>query len=208
MQENVLPKSIVTRLAKGVLPQNTNIQKDAVLALTKGATVFINYLCTAYVYPKPEIPSQPYRGFSADFPVDQKCKRKCRQSQQKDHHAQRCPRSHLPTRTKRVPSPTRSRVSKFVLSSLPPFHLTLSLLTILKHQNSKKLPLKNAPPLKKPPKTKRPLLPKALVALQGKPLQPTAARRMPMRMPVEAKTLKQTPLLLQRRGRPMERLRL
>ncbi|RPB28249.1 histone-fold-containing protein, partial [Terfezia boudieri ATCC MYA-4762] len=45
--ENVLPKSIVTRLAKGVLPQNTNIQKDAVLALTKGATVFINYLCTA-----------------------------------------------------------------------------------------------------------------------------------------------------------------
>lgn len=47
IDENVLPKSIVTRLAKGVLPQNTNIQKDAVLALTKGATVFINYLCTA-----------------------------------------------------------------------------------------------------------------------------------------------------------------
>ena len=45
IQDNVLPKSIVTRLAKGVLPQNTNIQKDAVLALTKGATVFINYLC-------------------------------------------------------------------------------------------------------------------------------------------------------------------
>lgn len=47
IDENVLPRSIVTRLAKGVLPQNTNIQKDAVLALTKGATVFINYLCTA-----------------------------------------------------------------------------------------------------------------------------------------------------------------
>lgn len=45
VQDNVLPKSIVTRLSKGVLPQNTNIQKDAVLALTKGATVFINYLC-------------------------------------------------------------------------------------------------------------------------------------------------------------------
>ncbi|KAF8418036.1 histone-fold-containing protein, partial [Tirmania nivea] len=47
IDENVLPRSVVTRLAKGVLPQNTNIQKDAVLALTKGATVFINYLCTA-----------------------------------------------------------------------------------------------------------------------------------------------------------------
>ncbi|KAI5808841.1 histone-fold-containing protein [Peziza echinospora] len=45
IDDNVLPKSIVTRLAKGVLPQNTNIQKDATLALTKGATVFINYLC-------------------------------------------------------------------------------------------------------------------------------------------------------------------
>ncbi|KAF8474703.1 histone-fold-containing protein, partial [Kalaharituber pfeilii] len=44
--DHVLPRSIVTRLAKGVLPQNTVIQKDAVLALTKGATVFINYLCT------------------------------------------------------------------------------------------------------------------------------------------------------------------
>jgi DNA polymerase epsilon subunit 3 len=39
-----LPKSIVQRLAKGVLPPNTQIQKDALLAMSKGATVFVNYL--------------------------------------------------------------------------------------------------------------------------------------------------------------------
>ncbi|KAL0635022.1 hypothetical protein Q9L58_006051 [Maublancomyces gigas] len=45
IDDQTLPKSIVTRLAKGVLPQNTNVQKDAILALSKGGTVFINYLC-------------------------------------------------------------------------------------------------------------------------------------------------------------------
>jgi hypothetical protein len=44
-----LPKSIVQRLAKGVLPPNTQIQKDALLAMSKGATVFVNYLTSAYV---------------------------------------------------------------------------------------------------------------------------------------------------------------
>ncbi|KAF2189674.1 histone-fold-containing protein [Zopfia rhizophila CBS 207.26] len=39
-----LPKSIVQRLAKGVLPPNTQIQKDALLAMSKSATVFVNYL--------------------------------------------------------------------------------------------------------------------------------------------------------------------
>lgn len=39
-----LPKSIVQRLAKGVLPANTSIQKDALLAISKSATVFVNYL--------------------------------------------------------------------------------------------------------------------------------------------------------------------
>ncbi|KAH7414068.1 histone-fold-containing protein [Phaeosphaeria sp. MPI-PUGE-AT-0046c] len=39
-----LPKSIVQRLAKGVLPPNTSIQKDALLAMSKSATVFVNYL--------------------------------------------------------------------------------------------------------------------------------------------------------------------
>ncbi|KAF2120592.1 histone-fold-containing protein [Lophiotrema nucula] len=39
-----LPKSIVQRLAKGVLPPNTSIQKDALLAMSKSATVFVNFL--------------------------------------------------------------------------------------------------------------------------------------------------------------------
>ncbi|KAL9127285.1 MAG: hypothetical protein Q9217_003800 [Psora testacea] len=39
-----LPRTMVQRLAKGVLPPNTQIQKDAILALQKSATVFINYL--------------------------------------------------------------------------------------------------------------------------------------------------------------------
>ncbi|KAK5987342.1 DNA polymerase epsilon subunit D [Cladobotryum mycophilum] len=39
-----LPKSIITRLAKGILPPNTQIQGNAILALSKSATVFISYL--------------------------------------------------------------------------------------------------------------------------------------------------------------------
>lgn len=39
-----LPRTMVQRLAKGVLPPNTQIQKDALLAMSKGATVFVNYL--------------------------------------------------------------------------------------------------------------------------------------------------------------------
>ncbi|KAK4229539.1 DNA polymerase epsilon subunit D [Podospora fimiseda] len=42
-----LPKSIITRLAKGVLPANTQLQANAILAMTKSATVFINYLAHA-----------------------------------------------------------------------------------------------------------------------------------------------------------------
>jgi DNA polymerase epsilon subunit 3 len=48
-QDLNLPKSIVTRLAKGVLPPNTQIQGNAMLAMTKSATVFVNYLATQYV---------------------------------------------------------------------------------------------------------------------------------------------------------------
>lgn len=44
-----LPKSIITRLAKGVLEPSTQIQANAILALSKSATVFINYLATQYV---------------------------------------------------------------------------------------------------------------------------------------------------------------
>ena len=53
-----LPKSIVQRLAKGVLPPNTQIQKDALLAMSKGATVFVNYLTSTSVPPtSPFLPS-------------------------------------------------------------------------------------------------------------------------------------------------------
>lgn len=45
-QDLNLPKSIVTRLAKGVLPPNTQIQGNAMLAMSKSATVFVNYLTT------------------------------------------------------------------------------------------------------------------------------------------------------------------
>ncbi|TPX16702.1 uncharacterized protein E0L32_003643 [Thyridium curvatum] len=42
-----LPKSIITRLAKGVLPPNTQIQANAILAMTKSASVFVNHLASA-----------------------------------------------------------------------------------------------------------------------------------------------------------------
>ncbi|KAI0011607.1 histone-fold-containing protein, partial [Xylariaceae sp. FL0662B] len=42
-----LPKSIITRLAKGVLPPNTQIQANAILAMSKSATVFVNHLANA-----------------------------------------------------------------------------------------------------------------------------------------------------------------
>lgn len=45
-QDLNLPKSIVTRLAKGALPPNTQIQGNAMLAMTKSATVFVGYLAT------------------------------------------------------------------------------------------------------------------------------------------------------------------
>lgn len=50
-QDLNLPKSIVTRLAKGVLPPNTQIQGNAMLAMSKSATVFVNYLASQYVSP-------------------------------------------------------------------------------------------------------------------------------------------------------------
>jgi DNA polymerase epsilon subunit 3 len=43
-QDLLLPRTLTSRLARGVLPANTSIQKDALLALTKAATVFISYL--------------------------------------------------------------------------------------------------------------------------------------------------------------------
>ncbi|CAK5276092.1 unnamed protein product [Mycena citricolor] len=46
-----LPKSLVTRIAKSALPDNAKMQKDTVLSLVKGSTVFINYLVTLRCYP-------------------------------------------------------------------------------------------------------------------------------------------------------------
>ncbi|RMZ82699.1 hypothetical protein DV738_g1469, partial [Chaetothyriales sp. CBS 135597] len=34
------------RIARGVLPPNTSLQKDALLALTRSATVFVSYLAS------------------------------------------------------------------------------------------------------------------------------------------------------------------
>ncbi|KAL1747979.1 hypothetical protein HDZ31DRAFT_71848 [Schizophyllum fasciatum] len=39
-----LPKSVVTKIAKSALPDNIKLQKETVLSLVKGSTVFINYL--------------------------------------------------------------------------------------------------------------------------------------------------------------------
>ncbi|KAI1741306.1 histone-fold-containing protein [Xylaria scruposa] len=47
IEDLTLPKSIITRLAKGVLPSNTQIQANAILAMSKSATVFINHLANA-----------------------------------------------------------------------------------------------------------------------------------------------------------------
>ncbi|KAH7326586.1 histone-fold-containing protein [Stachybotrys elegans] len=46
IEDLTLPKSIITRLAKGMLPPNTQIQANAILALSKSTTVFINYLAS------------------------------------------------------------------------------------------------------------------------------------------------------------------
>jgi DNA polymerase epsilon subunit 3 len=45
-QDLTLPKSMIARLAKGVLPANTQIQKDALLAMHKSATVFVSYIAS------------------------------------------------------------------------------------------------------------------------------------------------------------------
>ncbi|GLA38306.1 hypothetical protein AnigIFM63309_005318 [Aspergillus niger] len=44
IEDYLLPRSLTLRLAKSVLPPNTSIQKDAVLAIQKAATVFVSYL--------------------------------------------------------------------------------------------------------------------------------------------------------------------
>ena len=41
---------MIARLAKGVLPANTQIQKDALLAMHKSATVFVSYIASKYAH--------------------------------------------------------------------------------------------------------------------------------------------------------------
>ncbi|KAG0285821.1 hypothetical protein BGZ96_009987 [Linnemannia gamsii] len=47
IEDNELPKAILTRIMKQALPENTNIQANAKLAMTKSTTLFINYLTSA-----------------------------------------------------------------------------------------------------------------------------------------------------------------
>ncbi|KAI0202400.1 histone-fold-containing protein [Astrocystis sublimbata] len=47
VEDLTLPKSIIQRLAKGVLPSNTQIQANATLAMSKSATLFINHIANA-----------------------------------------------------------------------------------------------------------------------------------------------------------------
>ncbi|KAG2190335.1 hypothetical protein INT46_006670 [Mucor plumbeus] len=44
IEDNELPKANVTRVLKSSLPAGTALQKDARLAVSKAATVFINYI--------------------------------------------------------------------------------------------------------------------------------------------------------------------
>lgn len=50
-KDYLLPRSLTARLAKSVLPPNTTIQKDALLAMQKAATVFVSYLSSQCVLP-------------------------------------------------------------------------------------------------------------------------------------------------------------
>ncbi|KAJ7102890.1 hypothetical protein C8R44DRAFT_887616 [Mycena epipterygia] len=49
MENFELPKSLVTRIARSALPENVKMQKETVLSLIKGSTVFINYLAATRV---------------------------------------------------------------------------------------------------------------------------------------------------------------
>ncbi|KAI0795907.1 histone-fold-containing protein [Abortiporus biennis] len=44
MEAYELPRSLVTRIARSACPDNVKLQKETVLALLKGSTVFINYI--------------------------------------------------------------------------------------------------------------------------------------------------------------------
>ena len=47
IEDLYMPRTMIGRLARGVLPAHTNVQKDAVTAITKGATLFISHITAA-----------------------------------------------------------------------------------------------------------------------------------------------------------------
>ncbi|KAH0086284.1 hypothetical protein KCU84_g1406, partial [Aureobasidium melanogenum] len=49
VEDLALPRTMISRLAKGVLPPNTSIHKDALLALSKSCTVFVNFLASNFI---------------------------------------------------------------------------------------------------------------------------------------------------------------
>ncbi|KAK0228834.1 histone-fold-containing protein [Armillaria fumosa] len=42
-----LPKSLITKIARSAIPENAKLQKETILSLVKGSTVFINYLAAS-----------------------------------------------------------------------------------------------------------------------------------------------------------------
>ncbi|KAK0196819.1 histone-fold-containing protein [Armillaria mellea] len=45
-----LPKSLITKIARSAIPENAKLQKETILSLVKGSTVFINYLAATQVH--------------------------------------------------------------------------------------------------------------------------------------------------------------
>jgi hypothetical protein len=134
LQDLNLPKSIVTRLAKGVLPANTQIQGNAVLALSKSATVFVSYLSSRYAdlpldrlleqfpytlasmarQPRPTRASQ-YSTIANSLHLQQS-KRRSPASKPQNHRTRRRLQSPRGNRI-RLQRPARSRACKYA----PPF---------------------------------------------------------------------------------------
>ncbi len=50
MEQYELPKQILLRVSKQVLPDNIQIQKEAKQALSKASLLFINYLTAKYYW--------------------------------------------------------------------------------------------------------------------------------------------------------------
>lgn len=76
IQDLTLPKSIITRLAKGVLPANTQIQANAILAMSKSATVFISYLASQYGLHIVSMPNQKKGVVERSLLTRKQCQRK------------------------------------------------------------------------------------------------------------------------------------